>query len=520
MTSRLPHTLLLVEDSPEDRETYRAWLCEDPERTYSFLEAEDAERALELCRTHVVDCILLDYHLPTLDGLEFLRRLGDELGQECPPVVMLTGRGNEQLVVRALQSGAADYLVKSDITPPSLFRAVNGALRREELRRGLQTRTLEQQRLQTENQRLAAVVTRSSSFIGFSRADDGTILYINEAGRRMVGLGETEDLSSLRGIDLLTPEDVEFRKKHIMPAIQREGGWQGEFRLRNVRTGAIIPVQFDIFFLPGDRTMPGVLAVVAQDITELKHQEQEAQRRADFEQYLAGIVGHDLRNPISVIMLAAGRELRRKDAEERLRETLKRILVAAERANRMIDTTLDFTQARLGGGLRVERRRVDVHELTRQVVDELRLNHPDRVLEVVSQGEGSGELDGDRLAQVITNLVTNALKYSTEGTPVRVRTSGREQTLALEVHNEGNPIPAELLPRLFTPLKRGEPEVSRYGRSMGLGLFIVDHIDRAHGGLIDVESDETRGTTFTVHLPRKPAPLLGGGGQATTKEDT
>jgi len=509
MTSRRPHTLLLVEDSPEDRETYRTYLCEDPECTYTFLEAEDAERALELCRTHTVDFILLDYHLPTMDGLEFLRRLGDEWGQERPPVVMLTGRGNEQLAVRALKSGAADYLVKADVTPPSLFRAVNGALEREELRRGLQERTREQQRLQAEYQRLAAVVTRSSSFIGFSRVDDGKILYINEAGRRMVGLEETEDISHLRGIDLLTPEDVEFRKKHILPAIQQEGRWQGEYRLRNVRTGAVIPVQHDIFFLPGEGVMPGVLAVVSQDITELKHQEQEAQRRADFEQYLAGIVGHDLRNPISVIMLAAGRELRRKDAEERLRETLRRILVAAERANRMIDTTLDFTQARLGGGLRVERGRLDLHELTRQVVDELRLNHPDRVLEVVSQGDGSGELDGDRMVQVLTNLVTNALKYSTEGTPVRVRTSGQEQTLTLEVHNEGNPIPAESLPRLFAPMKRGEQEVSHYGRSMGLGLFIVDHIVRAHGGLIDVESDETRGTKFTVHLPRHPSPLGG-----------
>jgi PAS domain S-box-containing protein len=511
MTSWRPHTLLLVEDSPEDRETYRAFLCEDAECPYTFLEAEDAERALELCRTHEVDCILLDYQLPGMDGLEFLRRLSDEQGQVRPPVVMLTGRGNEQLAVRALKSGAADYLVKADVTPQSLFRAVNGALEREALRRELQTRTLEQQRLQAEYQRLAAVVTRSSSFIGFSRADDGRVLYINEAGRRLVGLEETEDLSNLRGVDMLTPEDVEFRQKHILPAIQREGRWRGEYRLRNLRTGAIIPVQHDIFFLPGDADVPGVLAVVSQDITELKHQEQEAQRRADFEQYLAGIVGHDLRNPISVIMLAAGRELRRKDVDERLRETLERILAAAERANRMIDTTLDFTQARLGGGLRVERRGMDLHELTRQVVDELRLNHPERVLEVVSQGDGSGELDGDRMAQVLTNLVTNALKYSTEGSPVRVRTSGGEQTLTLEVHNEGNPIPDEVLPRLFAPLKRGEQEVSSYGRSMGLGLFIVDHIVRAHGGLIDVVSDETRGTTFTVHLPRCPAPLGGTG---------
>jgi phosphoserine phosphatase RsbU/P len=246
------------------------------------------------------------------------------------------------------------------------------------------------------------------------------------------------------------------------------------------------------------------LATLALDISAQKRQEQEAQQRAEFEQYLAGIVGHDLRNPVSAITLSAVMMLRRRDLDERTREALNRILVSAERAHRLIDTTLDFTQARLGGGLRVVRKPLDFQELTQQVVDEVQLNFPDREVEVLHQGSSRGDWDADRMAQVLTNLVTNALRYSPRGTPVRVTTRGESQAVILEVHNLGPPIPPELLPRLFAPMKRREQPDGSSGRSLGLGLFIVDHVIRAHGGSIDVHSDARQGTTFTVRVPRQP----------------
>jgi PAS domain S-box-containing protein len=500
---RPTRTLLLVEDSPEDRGTYRAFLREDRECEYIFLEEEDAERALEVCRTHTVDCVLLDYQLPGMNGLEFLQQLRNGEGRVQPPVVMLTGRGSEHIAVQALKSGASDYLVKSDVTPHALFRAVRNTIEREEMRRQLEAQDVHRKRLEAEHRQLAAVVANSSSFVGFATLE-GQVLYVNEAGRRMVGLEATEDVTRLRSAQFYAPEDWVLRRSQILETVLREGRWRGEFRLRNIRTGALIPVQHDIFLLPVMDGAAAVLGAVSQDISELKRQEQEARQRADFEQYLAGIVGHDLRNPINAISLSSALALRRRDLDERLREVLGRILSAAERANRMIDTTLDFTQARLGGGLRVERRALDLHELTRQVVDEVRLNFPNHRLEVERQGEGTGEWDSDRLAQVITNLVTNALKYGAEQTPVVVRTLGESQEVLLEVHNLGNPIPAELLPRLFEPLKRGEQQAISPGRSLGLGLFIVEHIVRAHGGRIDVRSDEGLGTTFSVRLPRHP----------------
>jgi signal transduction histidine kinase len=241
-----------------------------------------------------------------------------------------------------------------------------------------------------------------------------------------------------------------------------------------------------------------------QDITERKVAEQEARRRAEFEQHLIGIVSHDLRNPLNAISMAAGLVLKQDTLGETQRRAVRRIVSSAERANRMLRDLLDFTQARLGGSIPVEPRPLNLHELTRQVVDEVQVTHPARTLVLEQSGDGQGAWDADRLAQLITNLVNNALTYSAEHCAVRVRTRGRRDTVALAVHNTGTPIPPELLPRLFLPFKRGEATDARGSHSIGLGLFIVKHIVDAHGGSISVHSTAANGTTFTVRLPRHP----------------
>jgi signal transduction histidine kinase len=227
--------------------------------------------------------------------------------------------------------------------------------------------------------------------------------------------------------------------------------------------------------------------------------------RADFEQQLIGIVSHDLRTPVSAILLGVTGLLRGEELSERQTKSVVRIQSSAERANRMIRDLLDFTQARLAGGLRIERRAMDLHKLIQSVLEEVEATHVGREIRWARNGDGRGEWDPDRLGQVVQNLVTNALKYSPGDTPVRIETHAENGDVVLSVHNEGAPIPAERLGRIFQPLQRATGDVDKAGRSIGLGLYIVKQVVDAHGGTVWVESTAEAGTTFTMRLPRHPS---------------
>ncbi|WP_158502088.1 PAS domain S-box protein [Vitiosangium sp. GDMCC 1.1324] len=243
-------------------------------------------------------------------------------------------------------------------------------------------------------------------------------------------------------------------------------------------------------------------AAVALDNARLYQEAQEAIRERED---VVAIVSHDLRTPLNAIALSATTLLKREDVDERTTKTASRIHTSADRASRMIRDLLDFTQARMRG-LPVHREPLDLHEHVRRVVTEVRLAWPDRLITFQAHGDGRGEWDGDRLAQVVTNLVGNALQHSPKGTPVQVSARSDDSSFLLEVHNEGRPIPPEALPRLFEPYRRG-PEAGAGQGSLGLGLFITRQIVLGHGGTLDVRSTVEEGTRFTVRLPRHPSQL-------------
>jgi sigma-B regulation protein RsbU (phosphoserine phosphatase) len=239
---------------------------------------------------------------------------------------------------------------------------------------------------------------------------------------------------------------------------------------------------------------------VLSDITDISRRRAEAEDRALFAEQMVGIVSHDLRNPLSAIMMGATLLARDEALAPKKQRVLAGILNSTHRARRLIEDLLDFTLARVGRGLPVVRTTVDLHKVVGRGVDELALAFPTCALEHVAVGDGVCQADPDRLGQLLGNLVGNARAYGAPGSKVMV-TSRLEGSLAsVSVHNTGEPIPAELLGEIFKPMVRGTVEGSA-SRSVGLGLFIVHAIAVAHGGTVCVDSTAEDGTTFTFEFP-------------------
>jgi len=231
---------------------------------------------------------------------------------------------------------------------------------------------------------------------------------------------------------------------------------------------------------------------------------EEAQRQtALFREQFLGILGHDLRNPLQAISGNAGLLLRYGGLTEPQRKAVNRISISADRMARMINDLLDFTRTRLGGGYPVSRARMNVHDVLRQVVEELEVAHPQRRFELSLSGNGWGDWDADRIAQAASNLVGNAVQYSPEDSPVQVLAKDDGDGVCVQVHNLGLPIPAERLPHIFDPFVRGQDGSKGQGRmGLGLGLYITHEIVRAHNGTLRVTSTEAEGTRFWMNLPR------------------
>lgn len=219
---------------------------------------------------------------------------------------------------------------------------------------------------------------------------------------------------------------------------------------------------------------------------------------ARFGEQLLGIVSHDLRSPLAAVQASTQLALRRAGPDEALQRALRRASNSAERMGRMIEDLLDFTRARLGGGIPLTRREADLGKIARYAVEEAQAANPEHPL-VHRLHYQKGSYDPDRMSQVVQNLIANALQHGTPRAPVVVETRAEAEHLVLEVSNLGPAIPAELLPELFEPFRRG---ASGKARNLGLGLFIVREIVRAHGGTVEVRSAD-QGTTFTVRLPRR-----------------
>jgi signal transduction histidine kinase len=230
--------------------------------------------------------------------------------------------------------------------------------------------------------------------------------------------------------------------------------------------------------------------------------EEESERRRHAVDTILGVVGHDLRNPLGAIHMSAALLQKRGALEGWQARTVERIRSSTGRMARIIADLLSYTRTRLGGGIPIRRGDADLVALVGRVVDELRAGNPGREISVEAHAPDLvGSWDPDRLEQVASNLVSNAVDHGDPGTPVRVELEADPAWATLTVRNHGNVPPPEALVHLFEPFSQSPDEQSRKGSGLGLGLYIAREIVRGHGGEITARVEGTE-MVVVVRLPR------------------
>ena len=367
-----------------------------------------------------------------------------------------------------------------------------------------------------EEERFRLLVESVKDYAIFILDPQGYVATWNVGAQRIKGYTAAEIIGK-HFSTFYPPEDNAVGKtERELEIATREGRFEEEgWRVR--KDGSLFWANVTITALRGPEGKLVGFAKVTRDLTERREAEEarralaveraalaERARTQQFQERFLAILGHDLRNPLASIDMGAG-ILRNHSTDPAVTKIVERMQSSSARMSRMIEQILDLTRTRLAGGLELHTASMDLRDTLARVVDELRGVHLAATI-VLQCPPLPGVWDRDRLEQLFSNLIGNALVHGDLSKPVTIR--GRTDDgvggrwAIVEVHNDGDPIPAELQPILFDPFRRGERD-SRSSKTsgLGLGLYISREIALAHGGDIEVHSDPATGTTFRIRVP-------------------
>ena len=507
-----PVRILLVDDNPANLLALEGVL--EP-LAQELVRAQSGAEALEKLSERDFALVLMDVHMPVLDGFQTVEAIRKRNELKHLPVMFLTALFKDtQSAARGYALGAVDFIMKP--FEPEILRSKVGAFvtlyqYHQRLKRHQQRLAEEMAARALSEERFQLLVSSVTDYAIFMLDPDGRVKTWNEGAERIKGYRADEIIGE--HFSIFYPEEAARTAmcERELEIAKREGRFEDEgWRVRKDGSrfwaGVIITPIYD-----PNRTFLG-FAKVTRDLTERKRAEDERIRHLQLQERsriveqvsrtkdeFVAILGHDLRNPLNVIMMTARNHAQRPSAPEPCRDVGQRILKSGQWMNRLISDVLDLTRSRLGGGISVERRPADMEQLCRDSIGELQMVNPECHISLEVAGDMTGQWDPDRVVQVVTNLVGNAITHGRCDDEIHVSLRGIADAVVLEVHNSGAPIPAAKMERLFEPFTRGDNK----GEGLGLGLYIAQQIVVAHGGKITAESTEGDGTTFRVHWPRR-----------------
>jgi PAS domain S-box-containing protein len=494
------HTVLVVDDNPATRYSTGRLIRAAGFRTS---EAGSGAEALALV-AQGVSAVVLDVHLPDIDGFEVCRMIRAQPVTALLPVVHLSAAYiRDEDRVTGLNAGADAYLVHP-VEPAVLVATLQALIRAR----------LAEDELRRSEQRFRAIYNEAQS--GIALLDEqARFADANPAMLRMLGRGRDELLG--RPLSALAPPEWRalVESQLATPAHDRPP-WRGEFPLLRA-DGTPVHLEWSV----SSHVEPGVRIAIAIDVSarheleqrrrELLEREQAARQLAEHhsrtkDDFIA-VLSHELRTPLNAI-IGWVHILKRRGTTPEGAKGLDAIERNVKTQARIISDILDV--ARINSGkLRLAREWTDPADLVISSVEALAGSIGDRRIQVdidVADAHAPAWLDAARFQQIFWNLMTNAVKFSPEGGRVVVELHRTEDTLLLAVQDFGQGIKTGFLPHLFDRFTQSDSPGNRRHGGLGLGLSIVKHLVDLHGGRVVAESaGEGQGTRMQVELPAVPA---------------
>lgn len=497
-------TLLLVDDDEVDRTSIRRALRAGGVQA-EVLEASEATRGLEILRAQKIDCAVLDFNMPARDGLWLVQQA--RAHGVRTPLIVLTGQGDEHTAVELMKAGALDYFSKAHLTPERVAASIRQALRVSKAEDAFRQ---SQQRLQ-----LAVDATALGTWDFHPQSGQ---LEWSERCKEMFGLAPDAHVDYPTFLACLHPDDRGPADAAVQAALRPGGGggYDIEYRTVGLADGVERWVRATGRAFFDEQGQPVRFIGTTQEITERKQLEVQTARALEAERVareraeaasrmredLVAIVSHDLRNPLSSIAMSA--ELLRHslplEVSGRPVKQLEIIARSAERMARLISDLLDMASID-AGALAVDPQPHCAHALLLEVVEMLQPVASDKSIRVDivnTPPELTVRADKERLLQVLSNLIGNAIKFTREGGGITLRATPDAELVSFCVSDTGQGISEGQMPHLFNRYWQAKKD-GRMG--IGLGLSIAKGIVEAHGGSIWAESTLGKGTTFHFTVP-------------------
>jgi PAS domain S-box-containing protein len=512
-----PLRLLLVEDDELDRRAVRRCLqqCGIP---VIAEDATSAEETLQRIASNGYDCVLLDYYIPGVRGLALFQKIREVAANM--PVVIFTGRGDEDIAVELMKAGAADYLPKASLTAERLASSLRHII---ELSGAAQARRRAEEELRAQEARFRTLVNAIPQ-LAWMADRTGAAYWFNDRWYDYTGTS-FEAAQGWGWRKAHHPDHLQRVVESMRRSFEAGADWEETYPLRG-KDGTYrwflsraLPIRGE------DGSIINWLGTNT-DITEQKNAEAERERALALEQQLRSqaeratrardevmaIVVHDLRNPMNTILTSATiiAYSLEKQAEKAIqfnpalltdiKTCVEAIQSSVKSMDRLIYDLLDVSRME-AGSFSIQQTHVDIGALLEETLKLCQSQARAKRITISAEiPAGLPQVNGDRdrLDQVLSNLLGNAFKFTPEGGRVMVRARKVDDSVQITVEDSGPGIPAADLPRIFDRYWRGD-RASRDGA--GLGLAICKGIVDAHGGNIWVESTVGRGTTFRFTVP-------------------